>query len=200
MNRITRVLVVSALAATTLSACADDGGHDMSSMTSSSSTPSATQSGTPATGTHHDADVAFATRMIPHHAQAVAMADLVPNRASSQQVKDLGVQIKAAQDPEIAQMSGWLQGWGEPVPAPTGMHHGDGMMSMDEMSRLESATGAAFDTMWLQLMVKHHEGAITMSRTELAEGSNADAKRLAQTIIDGQAREIATMTALLSGK
>ena len=117
MKRITRVLVVSALAAATLSACTDNGGHDMDNMNSTRTSPgaaSSSPSGQSAPGAHNDADVAFATDMIPHHAQAVAMAKMVPTRASSQQVKDLATQIQAAQDPEIKLMSGWLEAWGEP--------------------------------------------------------------------------------------
>lgn len=201
MKHYTRVLVVSALAAATLSACTDDGGHDMNNMSRTSpGSPTTSPSSTPAPGEHNDADVAFATGMIPHHAQAVAMAAMVPTRASSQEVKDLAKQIQAAQDPEIKQMTGWLQAWGKPIPAATGMQHGgDGMMSMDEMGQLETATGAEFDKMWLQMMIKHHQGAITMARTELTGGADADAKTLAQAIIDGQSDEIATMTALLTG-
>lgn len=201
MKRITRVLVVSALAAATLSACADDGGHDMDNMNSTNpGAATSSPSGQSAPGAHNDADVAFATDMIPHHAQAVTMAKMVPTRASSQQVKDLATQIQAAQDPEIKLMSGWLEAWGEPVPAAGEMQHGDGMMSMEDMGQLETATGAPFDTMWLQMMIKHHEGAIAMARTELTEGSDPDAKKLAQAIVDGQSKEIATMNSLLAGK
>ena len=202
MKRITRVLVVSALAAATLSACTDNGGHDMDNMNSTRTSPgaaSSSPSGQSAPGAHNDADVAFATDMIPHHAQAVAMAKMVPTRASSQQVKDLATQIQAAQDPEIKLMSGWLEAWGEPVPAAGEMQHGDGMMSMEEMGQLETATGAAFDKMWLEMMIKHHDGAIVMGRIELTEGGDAEAKKLAQAIVDGQGKEIAAMNSLLAG-
>lgn len=128
------------------------------------------------------------------------MAKMVPTRASSQQVKDLATQIQAAQDPEIKLMSGWLEAWGEPVPAAGEMQHGDGMMSMEDMGQLETATGAQFDTMWLEMMIKHHDGAIAMARTELTEGADAEAKKLAQAIVDGQSKEIATMNSLLAGK
>lgn len=201
MKRITRVLVVSALAAATLSACTDNGGHDMDNMNSTNpGAATSSPSGQSAPGAHNDADVAFATDMIPHHAQAVTMAKMVPTRASSQQVKDLATQIQAAQDPEIKLMSGWLEAWGEPVPAAGAMQHGDGMMSMEDMGQLETATGAQFDTMWLEMMIEHHDGAIAMARTELTEGSDAEAKKLAQAIVDGQSKEIATMNALLAGK
>jgi len=199
MKRFTRVLVVSALATATLSACADDGGHDMNSM---GGNPAATTStaGPSASASHNDADVAFATYMIPHHAQAVAMAEMVPSRSGSQEVKNLAAQIQAAQAPEITQLSGFLEAWGEPVPPASGMQHGDGMMTMEEMGRLETATGAAFDRMWVEMMVEHHDGAIAMARTQLTEGSDAEAKRLAQAIVDGQSKEIATMRSLLTAR
>lgn len=207
MKRITRTFAMPALlaASLTLAACGDGGstaGHDMSNMSpmASSAAPSSTSSAAPAAGAHNAADVAFASGMIPHHAQAVTMADMALKQANSQQVKDLATQIKDAQDPEIRTMSGWLQGWGEPVPDTAGMQHGgEGMMSMEEMSQLENATGAGFDRMWMQMMIKHHEGAIAMAQTELKTGSNADAKQLAQTIVDGQAKEIETMKSLLAG-
>jgi len=200
MNRITRVFVVSALAAATLSACTDNGGHDMNTMSSTSpGTATTSPSGTPVAGAHNGADVKFATGMIPHHAQAITMAEMVPSRASNQKVKDLAAQIQAAQDPEITQMSGWLKTWGEPVPTATGMQHGDGMMSMDDMSQLKDTMGAAFDQMWLQMMIDHHKGAIAMANTELSAGSDPEAKKLAQAIIEGQSHEIATMTTMLTG-
>ena len=200
MNRTTRVFVVSALAVATLSACTDNDGHDMNNMTRTNpGTATTSPSGTPVAGAHNAADVTFATDMIPHHAQAITMAEMVPSRASNQKVKDLAAQIQAAQDPEITQMSGWLKAWGEPVPASTGMQHGDGMMSMDEMSQLENVTGATFDEMWLQMMIDHHKGAIEMANTELSAGSDPGAKKLAQAIIEGQSHEIATMTAMLTG-
>jgi uncharacterized protein (DUF305 family) len=184
----------------------------MSSMTSGSAsgTPAAgaAPAGPPAAGPHNDADVAFATGMIPHHAQAIQMADLAASRAASAEVKKLAAEVKAAQGPEIAQLSGWLSGWGKPVPATGGsmaMDHGAGdhggmvgMMSEQEMTALGAASGAAFDAMWLQMMIKHHEGAVTMARTQLTEGSNADAKKLAQAIVDSQSAEITTMKGLLA--
>jgi uncharacterized protein (DUF305 family) len=174
---------------------------DMGSMTSTTPTPSAsTGVGTPATGAHNDADVAFATGMIPHHAQAVTMAEMAATKATNSDVKTLAATIKAAQAPEITEMSGWLTGWGQPVPDTAmgngGMAMGDGMMTDAEMTQLSHATGAAFDRMWLQMMIKHHQGAVAMATTELASGSNGDAKKLAQAIITSQKAEIATMQKL----
>lgn len=97
-------------------------------------------------------------------------------------------------------MSGWLTGWGQPVPDTTssmgGMDMGDGMMTDADMKKLDAATGAAFDRIWLQMMIKHHQGAVTMATTELKSGSNAEAKTLAQSIISSQTAEIAQMQKL----
>jgi uncharacterized protein (DUF305 family) len=189
------------------------------------SAPPATSSGTAAVAqAHNQADITFAQAMIPHHAQAVSMSKLAAQQASSPQVKDLAARIEAAQQPEIDQMSGFLRAWNAPVPdtndssmgAMSGMNHGDtsqhnmpgmdqgagggmpGMMSQQQMQQLSQAHGAAFDTMFLQMMIGHHQGAVTMSKTELAEGENPDAKTLAQNIIDAQQREITEMQTLLA--
>ncbi len=142
--------------------------------------------------------------MIPHHAQAVTMADMA-TASTNADVTALASDIKAAQDPEIQTMPGWLAGWGAPVPATDGNDMGSmgdnampGMMSEEEMTNLGDATGTSFDRQWLTLMIAHHEGAIAMAKTELSAGQNADAKALAQKIIDAQSSEIATMTPLLA--
>ncbi|GAB7191695.1 DUF305 domain-containing protein [Kineococcus sp. NUM-3379] len=183
------------------------GGHDMGSM-GSSATPSASAGspateaapGAPAAG-HNNVDTAFAQDMIVHHEGAVEMASLAAERAGSQQVKDLALEIIAAQGPEIEQMSGWLESWGEPVEA-AGEHsaHGGGMpgmMSEEEMGAMEDASGAEFDRMFLEGMIEHHRGAVDMARTEQAEGADPDAKALAATIEADQTREIAEMQRLL---
>ncbi|GAB6987307.1 DUF305 domain-containing protein [Nocardioides pyridinolyticus] len=158
---------------------------------------------------HNDQDVSFATDMIPHHAQAVQMAEMAVENAESQEVKDLAEDISAAQGPEIETMSSWLEAWGEDVPdtgADVGdMDHGgmDGMedmpgrMSSDEMDELESASGPAFDGMFLSMMIEHHEGAIEMAQTEQADGENPDAIDLAETIEETQTSEIETMKELI---
>lgn len=177
------------------------GGHDMSTMSpSSTSAPAAT-----AAADHNDADVAFATDMIPHHSQAVEMADMALKQSNTASIKALAGQIKAAQDPEIQTMAGWLKAWGKPVPTPMAGHDMgsmsgsmQGMMSPQEMDALSKASGAAFDRMWLQMMIKHHTGAVAMSKAQLTQGSSPDAKKLAQAIIDGQTKEITQMTGMLA--
>jgi Uncharacterized protein conserved in bacteria len=173
-------------------------GQDTSSMPTSSASPSTV--GTPATGEHNDADVAFATGMIPHHGQAVTMAQMATATAANAEVKKLASTIKAAQIPEITRMSGWLTGWGQPIPSSTssmgGVDMGDGMMTDDDLKELGGATGTAFDRMWLQMMIKHHQGAIRMATTELKTGTNPDARQLAQNIITSQTSEITRMKKL----
>ena len=186
----------------TLAACGgEDSMSGMSGMDSSTSTP--TESGSSeAASDFNEADVTFATDMIPHHRQAVEMATLAESRADSAEVKSLAKQIMEAQDPEIQTMSGWLSAWGEPVPEDmSGMDMSasmPGMMSSDEMDDLMNSAGAAFDKMFLTMMIEHHNGAIDMAKTEQAEGQYPDAVALAQQIESAQAKEIATMQDLLS--
>ena len=150
----------------------------------------------------------FASMMIPHHAQAIAMADMALNQANDPKVKALAPKIKAAQSPEIERMSGWLTGWGAPVPGRddgsdmSGMAGmGDqtgGMMPAQEITNLGNATGSAFDRMWLKMMVRHHQGAVDMAKTALGQGANPDARKLAKAVIDGQSSEIAEMNSILT--
>lgn len=154
----------------------------------------------------NDQDVTFAQGMIPHHRQAVEMAELAGSRAESPKVKELALAIQGAQDPEIKTMTRWLKDWDEPLPddGMSGMGHGSddsdsmsGMMSDDEMKSLDSSSGNEFDKMFLTMMVKHHEGAITMAEDEMADGENAEAIALAKTIKQAQTGELATMKDLL---
>ncbi|GAA1129729.1 DUF305 domain-containing protein [Nocardioides aquiterrae] len=155
---------------------------------------------------HNEADVTFAQEMIPHHQQAIEMADLAESRAESQEVKDVAADIEAAQGPEIETLTGWLESWGEDVPdeGMSSMDHGDmssdemgGMMTEDEMAELEAASGAAFDQMFLTMMIEHHEGAIEMAKTEQAEGEFPEAVDMAEEIETTQAEEIQKMQDLL---
>jgi uncharacterized protein (DUF305 family) len=159
--------------------------------------------GPPAPGAHNQADVDFATGMIPHHGQAIQMADMVLAQTRSPEVEGLARRIKAAQAPEIAMMAGWLRGWQVAVPDPfatgamSGMHGGH-LMSAEDMAGMGAATGSAADRMFLVMMPVHHEGAIAMARDELTDGANPAAKALAQKIIEDQTAEIAEMKAMLA--
>lgn len=201
----------SVAAALVLAACGSDdsagqsghSGHDMGGSPSVSASASAAQGG------HNAQDVAFATDMIPHHRQAVEMADLAPTRAASPDVRALAAEIKQAQDPEIATMSGWLTGWGEKVPSASDMkgmdgmgdhsaHTMPGMMTDADMGKLEKLSGAAFDTAFLQMMIGHHQGAIEMAKAEQTKGSYGPAKQLAAAIVTAQSTEITRMNQMLA--
>lgn len=172
----------------------DDAGHDDMAGMGQGKTTNAEQAAA------NEADIAFAQQMIPHHEQAIEMAKLVPSRAADKKVVDLAKQIEHAQDPEIQRLTGWLNDWD----AGDGMEHGEmghggmaGMMSEADMAKLEKAKGAEFDKMWMQMMIKHHEGAVEMAKAELKDGSHGGAKAMAQEIIDGQQAAIDTMKGLL---
>ena len=185
---------------------------------------SAMMSAPAASADHNAADLSFAQQMIVHHQGAVEMADLAPSRAANQQVKDLAIKIKAAQAPEIEQMTGWLTLWGAAMSTSTsasttsddGMDHGGmsgmgkegestgatgmampGMMSDAQMQELTAATGADFDRLFLELMIVHHQGAIEMADTQIAKGSNPAALALAESIKTSQTAEITEMQQLL---
>lgn len=167
---------------------------------------------------HNDADVAFASDMIQHHAQALSMVDLTLDRPLDPEVQALAEDIRAAQAPEIETMADWLTDWREPVPetmrdhANAGHDMGDmsdtmgdmgedadmpGMMSAEDMDELENASDADFQQLWLELMVEHHEGAVEMARTQQESGRFEPAVDLAGQIVESQTAEIATMEELL---
>ena len=149
----------------------------------------------------NDADVAFATDMIPHHEQAVEMAAMVPGRSTDPEVVKLAADISAAQGPEIETMKAFLVQWNAASKGGQEGHEGHetggmemtGMVDEATMTRLESLKGNEFDTLWLSSMVGHHEGAIAMAGAEIADGANADAKKLAEQIATAQKAEIAQM-------
>lgn len=163
--------------------------------------------GSSGSGDFNDADVTFAQSMIPHHEQAVQMAKMAKLHASSAEVKNLADKIESAQGPEIKTMTGWLKDWGkdEPSGSMSGMDNGSGssmdmpgMMSDGDMAALGNASGAAFDKMFLTMMIQHHTGAVEMAKTEQSKGKNADAKALAKRIEADQTTEIAEMKKMLN--
>ncbi|CAN5431499.1 DUF305 domain-containing protein [soil metagenome] len=152
------------------------------------------------TGAFNDSDVTFAMGMVPHHMQAVEMADMVLAKSGiAPKVIDLATRIKVAQQPEITEMTGWLKAWGSPIGSMSGMSGMDsGMMSDEDMASLDDATGAEASKLFLVQMTTHHQGAITMAKTEIGDGKNADAVTLAKAIVTGQSAEITEMASILS--
>jgi uncharacterized protein (DUF305 family) len=115
---------------------------------------------------HTPADVKFMQGMIGHHAQAVEMVALIDERTQNQDLKMLGLRIKVSQDDEMDMMRKWLEARGEKVPGPHAHHEPGGfmpgMLTTEEMTALSAAKGKEFDRLFLQGMIKHHGGAITM--------------------------------------
>jgi len=169
----------------------------------STSTTQAPAGAGSAASTFNDADVEFAQGMIPHHEQAIEMADIAldPAIGAGPELLDLATRIKGGQDPEIELMTGWLTAWGQPVQMDMSDGHDmssmEGMMTAEEMDGLGMMTGADFDTMWMEMMIAHHNGAISMAETVKSDGSNADVLALADEVITAQQGEIAEMQALL---
>lgn len=183
------------LLAITLAGCTSPGAGpgSMPGMDHGSALPSATVSGATM------ADQMFVTMMIPHHRQAIEMAELVLAEDDvDPRVADLAERIQAAQGPEIERMEGWLEEWGiayDPD-ADDGMDHGDGMMSEADMTALADADGPAAGRLFLEQMVLHHEGAVEMAEVALSQAEHPDVLALAQQVIDDQTAEIAEMQAL----
>ncbi|MBE1560976.1 DUF305 domain-containing protein [Nonomuraea africana] len=146
------------------------------------------------------ADVRFAEGMIPHHRQALEMAGLVDARTTTKSVRAVARQITLTQQPEITLMSDWLDGLGRAVPDHSSHGGGDGygMASLEEMNRLRAARGAAFDRLFLELMIRHHEGARRMAREELSGGRDQTMRLMADDVFAGQGIEIARMRELLT--
>ncbi|GAA3550688.1 DUF305 domain-containing protein [Microlunatus spumicola] len=193
-----------ALALTAVLAVAGCSDHDMGTTAPGASAPAANPTGSSsASAEFNDADVMFVQMMLPHHEQAVAMSDtLLAKSGVAPDVAALAEQIKAAQQPEIDTMKGFLAAWGqqETGGGMGGMDHGgdDGMATDAQLKELDQADGAAGQQAYLQLMTAHHEGAVTMAQTEVRDGKNAGAVDLAKTIITTQQQEIGVMKDLLA--
>ena len=149
---------------------------------------------------HNDADVMFAQMMIPHHEQAITMADMVLAKdGTSPEVAELATEVKAAQAPEIEQLGEWLDAWGADRAAEHAGHAGmSGMMSEDDLRLLEEAGAPESDRLFLEQMIAHHRGAVEMAQTEVESGAAPDAVELAQTVVETQTTEIEAMEDLLT--
>jgi uncharacterized protein (DUF305 family) len=174
--------ILLALAAAFLLAACNQGGGDQEEAT------------VPAGAAPSDADVTFTQNMIPHHQQAIEMAELVDGHTDRPELQELADGIVTSQRQEITQMQGWLRGWGKPeMPSEGHGGHGDtempGTMSEADMRRLMEATGTEFDLAFVEMMAAH-QGAIDMANAELKDGSLPEVTRLAEQIIDAQQDEI----------
>jgi uncharacterized protein (DUF305 family) len=193
-RRRIRIGVVAAVLAVVavLGGCADGAGG--------SADPSASGA-----QTFNKADVKFAQTMIPHHEQAIEMSDIMLAKPGvDPEVTKLAHQIKAAQGPEMTTLTEFLTAWNQPLipdhSAEADEDHwaAEGVLTPEEMQELMAAEGPAGQQLFLEGMIEHHKGAITMVQDEIDDGENPDAVNLAQAIKDRQTADINTMESLLT--
>jgi uncharacterized protein (DUF305 family) len=154
---------------------------------------------------HTAADVRFMQGMIGHHAQALEMAALLPSRTSREEMRLLARRIEISQADEIQMMQEWLKSRAEDVPSEHARHaHGatlmPGMLTPDEMRRLGESTGAEFDRLFLEFMIKHHDGALVMVHDLFAQpgaGQEPEIFAFASDVDADQRMEIERMGAML---
>ncbi|WP_343238633.1 DUF305 domain-containing protein [Streptomyces sp. SID8374] len=149
--------------------------------------------------TANSADFRYAQMMIAHHAQALVMTELVPDRASAAPVKRLAERISAGQKPEIGAMEGWLKrNGGEDRKQPHDHGGMPGMATEAQLKELRAAKGKAFDKLFLELMITHHQGAITMATEALSEGNDVFVEEMASDVVAQQTVEINRMRAMMT--
>jgi uncharacterized protein (DUF305 family) len=141
-------------------------------------------------------DLLFIDAMIAHHQGAIAMSQPVIARALHPELKDFARKVVEDQSREVAQMTQWRDQWFPGRPKTPNILDMPGMAkSMMDISpdHMQKLTGAAFDQMFLDMMIFHHQGAVTMAKDALAKSQHPEIRTLAQQIIDAQQREIETM-------
>jgi len=148
-------------------------------------------------GTMMDSDVMFLEMMIPHHQQAVEMSQLAASHGASPEVQKLADAIASEQGPEIEQMQSWLDDAHAPDMMGGSTMGMAGVLSETEMMKLEAVQGADFDRLYLEGMIGHHEGAITMAQDVIDSGENPTVIALAKKIIAAQTAENAQMKKML---
>jgi uncharacterized protein (DUF305 family) len=155
---------------------------------------------------HSPADVSFMTGMIVHHAQAVVMTALVPERTQNPTIRLLARRIAASQEDEMALMTRWLTARGEAAPNEHAHHghadhvHMPGMLSDEQLAQLAGARNSEFDRLFLELMIQHHEGALVMVEQLFASetgGHEVEIFNFASHVDSDQRAEIERMRALL---
>ncbi len=156
------------------------------------------------------ADVQFMSGMISHHAQAVLMASWAPSHGARQSVRALCERVVVGQRDEIVLMQRWLRDRHEPAPdadprgqVMPGMDHPmlmPGMLTPEQMARLDSAQGPAFDRLFLTFMIQHHQGAITMVNELFGSQGGGEQEivyRFASDVFADQSTEIDRMSRML---
>jgi len=154
---------------------------------------------------HTESDVRFMQGMIGHHAQALEMTALLFSRTNSEPMRLLGKRIELSQADEIKMMQDWLRNRGQDAPGEHAHHaHGaalmPGMLSHAEMQRLADSTGDEFDRLFLEFMIKHHDGALIMVKELFSQpgaGQEAEIFAFASDVDADQRMEIDRMGAML---
>lgn len=213
--RVRTLLVIFALFAAVAACSSDNNGEDESDG------PRVVQLGGPgetgreltdeelaeqADPTYTAADVAFVQNMIPHHQQALEMIALIPERSHNPDLPKMAKRMEISQTDEIKLLEDWLTTRGEEVPSGEhhhGAHHEQlmpGMLTDAEMDQLAGARGPTFDRLFLQYMIRHHEGAVIMAQdlTDSGGGQEPSVFQLSQLIAGDQGIEIARMKQLLN--
>jgi len=191
-----RIVAVAAALATAVVVSSCSKTEDHTAHATSSTTSSAT------VAAHNADDIMFAQMMIPHHQQAIDLATMASIHTTNQAVRTLAAKIADEQQPEIDAMKALLLQWD--VDPAMGDHSGhgatmQGMVDDATMTKLKSLNGPEFDTLWLQAMIGHHQGAIEMAKTEIAHGQSADLTTMAKSIVTAQQAEIDQMKQMLGG-
>jgi uncharacterized protein (DUF305 family) len=139
----------------------------------------------------------FAEMMIPHHQQAVDMSDLALKKSTNPKILDLAQRIKSAQSSEIIQMQSWLGGKeANSMMSDHSGHSMGGMLTEEEFSKLESSSGVTFDTLFLEGMIVHHEGAIDMAQM-IKDTTTQEVNEFGLNVVEVQSEEIREMKEIL---
>jgi uncharacterized protein (DUF305 family) len=141
-------------------------------------------------------EIMFAQMMIPHHEQAISMSETALKKSRNQAILKLSNQIKSLQGTEKSQLAYWLKATDSSMTMDHDMQM-SGMLTTKELASLKRLTGTQFDRAFLQLMIKHHQGAIEMLDL-ISDSRNAEAKALAKAIKSAQSKEITSMKLLLN--
>jgi uncharacterized protein (DUF305 family) len=152
-------------------------------------------------------DVGFLQDMLVHHSQAVEMAVWARNNTANPEIRQLAFDIESTQTAQVGRMQGWLTLWGEPLTPPSGQFMGwmgmptpamPGMASPEDLARLRASTGPALDVVFLQLMLRHHQGGLPMMQAAADEASVPAVRALAQSMVTSQSAEATVMTQMLA--
>jgi uncharacterized protein (DUF305 family) len=223
LSRPGAVMAVGLALALSLSACTSDEPAEPAGAASGDGSPGILQPGGPGEENttvapedaekaveprFNEADVAFMQMMVPHHAQAIEMAELAERHAGSTRVRRLAGRIRAAQGPEILMMAAWLEERDMAVPSAAedpsewdhsrhGHHGMSGMLTEAQMEELGRARGAAFDRLFLEGMIQHHRGAIDMADDVAVDGIDIMVGEVAADVALTQTAEVGRMREML---